>query len=205
MVKRFIDIMASAILLITLSPLFVVLAITNYFFVGAPILFKQARAGIHGKLFTIYKFKTMREAYDVSGKLLSDDIRLTPYGRWLRRASLDELPQLLNVLKGEISLVGPRPLLVEYLPLYNAEQLRRHEVKPGITGWAQVNGRNKLSWEEKFALDVWYVDNHNLWVDIRILLYTLLHIIRPSGITQEGNATMSPFTGSGQKGVEEKI
>jgi len=163
---------------------------------GRPVLFRQQRPGLRGKPFTLYKFRTMRDARTASGELLPDDLRLTTFGKWLRSTSLDELPELFNVLKGEMSLVGPRPLLMEYLPRYSPEQARRHEVKPGITGWAQVNGRNALTWEEKFRMDVWYVDHWNLWLDMKIVLLTIWKVLKREGISAEGSATMPVFTGN---------
>lgn len=177
-------------------PILLLLALLVRVNLGAPVLFKQTRPGRHGKPFTIYKFRTMTNARDAAGQLLPDADRLNRYGRFLRSTSLDELPELINVLKGEMSLVGPRPLLMEYLPLYSPEQARRHEVRPGITGWAQVNGRNAISWEEKFRLDVWYVDNQSLWLDIKILWMTFAKVFKREGISQEGQATMEKFTGS---------
>ena len=162
---------------------------------GSPVLFKQVRPGLHGKPFKMVKFRTMTDERGAEGALLPDAQRLTPFGRFLRASSLDELPELWNVLKGEMSLVGPRPLLMEYLPLYSLEQARRHKVRPGITGWAQVNGRNALSWEEKFKLDVWYVDNRSLWLDIKILWLTVRKVLVREGISADGEATMSKFTG----------
>jgi sugar transferase EpsL len=163
---------------------------------GSPVLFRQARPGLHGRPFTLYKFRTMTDERDASDDLLPDEIRLKRFGRSLRRYSLDELPQLINVMKGELSLVGPRPLLMEYLPLYSAEQARRHDVKPGVTGWAQVNGRNAISWDEKLRLDMWYVDHRNLWLDLKILWLTLVNVIKGEGISQEGRATVEKFRGS---------
>ena len=163
---------------------------------GSPVFFRQMRPGLHGQPFEMIKFRTMTDERGPDGKLLPDADRLTPFGRWLRASSLDELPELWNVLKGDMSLVGPRPLLMEYLPLYSPEQARRHEVRPGITGWAQVNGRNAISWEEKFALDVWYVDNHSLWLDIKILWLTVKKVLVRDGISAAGEATMPKFTGS---------
>ena len=163
---------------------------------GSPVFFRQKRPGRHGKPFEMVKFRTMTNARGPDGQLLPDGLRLTPFGRFLRAASLDELPELWNVLKGDMSLVGPRPLLVEYLPLYSAEQSRRHEVRPGITGWAQVNGRNALSWDEKFKLDVWYVDHRSPWLDIKILWLTVRKVLVREGISAAGEATMSKFTGS---------
>lgn len=163
---------------------------------GLPVFYKQQRPGQGGKLFMIYKFRTMVDAKDIHGDLLPDEQRLTPLGQFLRRFSLDELPELLNVLKGEMSLVGPRPLLMEYLGLYSPEQARRHEMKPGITGWAQVNGRNTVNWDERFKLDTWYIDNWSLWLDCRILGQTLLKVFTQEGISQEGEATMKKFSGN---------
>ncbi len=163
---------------------------------GAPVLFRQTRPGLAGRPFQMIKFRTMRDAVGPDGQPLPDAERLTRFGKWLRSTSLDELPELWNVLKGEMSLVGPRPLLMEYLPLYSPEQARRHEVRPGLTGWAQVNGRNAISWERKFALDVWYVDHQSLWLDLRIILMTVQKIIRRDGISAEGSVTMEKFTGS---------
>ncbi len=167
---------------------------------GRPVLFRQERPGLHGRPFTLVKFRTMRDARDASGALLPDAERLTRFGRFLRATSLDELPELWNVLKGEMSLVGPRPLLVDYLTRYSPEQARRHEVPPGITGWAQIHGRNALGWPERFALDVWYVDNRSLRLDLAILARTFLQIVRREGISAEGHATMPPFEGNGETG-----
>jgi lipopolysaccharide/colanic/teichoic acid biosynthesis glycosyltransferase len=163
---------------------------------GAPILFRQRRPGLHGAPFEMVKFRTMRDAVDAGGQALPDSERLTRLGRFMRASSLDELPELWNVLKGDMSLVGPRPLLIEYLPLYSSEQARRHDVRPGVTGWAQVNGRNAISWDEKFALDVWYVDNRSLWLDLRIIGLTLRKVLRREGISAAGEATMPKFRGS---------
>jgi len=163
---------------------------------GRPVLFRQSRPGLHERSFEIRKFRTMTDDRDTDGNLLADSERLLPFGRFLRSTSLDELPELWNVLKGEMSLVGPRPLLMEYLDLYSEEQARRHEVRPGITGWAQVNGRNALTWEEKFDLDVWYVDNHSLWLDLKILILTIARVFKREGVSQEGHATMERFQGS---------
>jgi sugar transferase EpsL len=162
---------------------------------GAPVLFRQTRPGMGGKPFLMYKFRTMTDQRDTAGNLLPDEKRLTRFGKFLRSTSLDELPELINVLKGEMSLVGPRPLLMEYLGRYSPEQARRHEVRPGITGWAQVNGRNAISWEEKFKLDVWYVDNRSLWLDIKILWMTFVKVFKREGISQEGQATAEKFMG----------
>jgi len=196
MLKRLIDITASGAALVALSP---VLAVTAYKVkkdLGSPVLFKQTRPGLNGKPFEMIKFRTMKDATDKQGNLLPDSERLTPFGQKLRSTSLDELPELWNVLKGDMSLVGPRPLLMEYLPLYNSEQARRHNVRPGVTGYAQVNGRNAISWEEKFKLDTWYVDNQSLWLDIKILANTVKQVLIKEGISAAGEATMSKFTGN---------
>jgi lipopolysaccharide/colanic/teichoic acid biosynthesis glycosyltransferase len=196
-VKRLIDVVAAAAGLVLLSPLMVFVALLVHWRIGPPVLFAQERPGLGGRPFRIWKFRTMREERDAAGDPLPDELRLTRLGRLLRSASLDELPELFNVLRGDMSLVGPRPLLMEYLPLYTPGQARRHEVRPGITGWAQVNGRNAISWEERFALDVWYVDNRSLLLDLRILLLTAAKVLSREGISQEGRATMDQFTGSG--------
>jgi sugar transferase EpsL len=193
--KRLFDVVISLLASLVFLPLLGVLALLIRLKLGTPILFRQQRPGLHGRPFTLYKFRTMTDARDNQGNLLPDADRLTRFGSFLRATSLDELPELINVLKGEMSLVGPRPLLMQYLPLYTPEQMRRHEVQPGITGWAQVNGRNALSWEEKFALDIWYVDHLSLWLDVKILLLTLLKIVKQDGINQPGEATMTPFQG----------
>ena len=196
--KRFIDLVVAAIALLMLAPVFAAVALAVRLSAGRPVLFRQVRAGYKGKSFTLLKFSTMTDARDAQGRLLPDAKRLTRVGKVLRRLSLDELPQLWNVLKGEMSLVGPRPLLVEYLDRYTREQARRHEVKPGITGWAQINGRNEPSWPEKFALDVWYVDHWNLLLDARILWRTARQVFCREGISQPRHATMPEFTGSEQ-------
>ena len=193
--KRLADIAVAAGALAALSPVLLVLWLLVRARMGAPALFRQVRPGLHGRPFEMIKFRTMRDAVGADGRLLSDAERLTPFGRWLRATSLDELPELWNVLKGDMSLAGPRPLLMEYLPLYSPEQARRHEVRPGVTGWAQVNGRNAIGWDQKFALDVWYVDHRTLWLDARILALTVLKIVRRDGISAEGSATMERFTG----------
>lgn len=193
--KRLFDIVCSALALLFLWPVLLVLWLLVRRNLGAPALFRQQRPGLHGRPFMMIKFRTMLDALDADGNPLPDEVRLTRFGRFLRATSLDELPELWNVLKGDMSLVGPRPLLMEYLPLYSPEQARRHEVRPGITGWAQVNGRNALSWPEKFALDVWYVDNRSLLLDLRILLLTVKKVFVREGISAEGQATMSKFTG----------
>jgi sugar transferase EpsL len=196
MIKRFLDLAVAGTGLIVLSPAMLAVAALVWAFMGRPILFTQVRPGQGGRLFTVYKFRTMSDATDARGRPLHDAERLTGLGRFLRRTSLDELPQLWNVLRGDMSLVGPRPLLVEYLPLYSPEQARRHEVRPGITGWAQINGRNAQSWEERLSLDVWYVDHRSLLLDARILWRTLLKLPRSEGVNRPGHATMPRFTGS---------
>lgn len=193
--KRLFDLMVSAGLLLTLSPILLVLYGLVHFKLGAPALFRQVRPGLHGEPFTMVKFRTMTDTRDEKGELLSDSERLTNFGRFLRASSLDELPELWNVLRGEMSLVGPRPLLMEYLPLYSAEQARRHEMLPGITGWAQINGRNAVSWNDKFRLDVWYVDHQSFWLDIRILILTVKKVLVRDGINAAGEATISKFDG----------
>lgn len=198
MIKRLFDIFASFFGLLVLSPIIAIVAWKVRKNLGSPVLFKQVRPGKDGKPFQMVKFRTMRDAVDAEGKPLPDSERLTPFGNWLRSTSLDELPELWNVLKGDMSLVGPRPLLMEYLPLYNPEQYRRHEVRPGVTGWAQVNGRNAISWEEKFKLDVWYVNNHSFWLDIKIVWLTVKKVLVRDGISAEGEATMSKFTGTAE-------
>lgn len=195
--KRVIDIVVSAVSLIFLAPLLLVLATVVRVKLGSPILFRQERPGLGGNGFVIYKFRTMVDAFDADGNVLPDDERLPAFGRFLRSTSLDELPELLNVLKGDISLVGPRPLMMKYLDRYTPEQARRHEVKPGITGWAQINGRNAVSWEDKFRLDVWYVDNWNLWLDVKIIFKTLWMVVTRQGVTQTGHATVEEFMGTG--------
>ena len=194
--KRLLDLMLTIPALSLLSPVMVVVGFLVNLNLGRPVLFRQQRSGLYGKPFTLIKFRTMTDARNIEGNLLSDANRLTPFGRFLRSTSLDELPELFNVLKGEMSLVGPRPLLMKYLPRYTPEQMRRHEVKPGVTGWAQVNGRNALSWEQRFAMDVWYVDNYSLGNDIRILIRTLWIALRREGVNQPGVATMREFMGS---------
>jgi lipopolysaccharide/colanic/teichoic acid biosynthesis glycosyltransferase len=194
--KRLIDFFCSFVCLLMLALPLALLAWQVRRKLGLPVLFTQVRPGLHGKQFKMVKFRTMIDKFGSDGQLLSDAERLTPFGRWLRATSLDELPELWNVLKGDMSLVGPRPLLLEYIPLYSSDQARRHDVRPGITGWAQVNGRNAISWSEKFAFDVWYVDNRSLWLDIRILLMTVLKVLVRDGISAEGEATMPRFEGN---------
>lgn len=194
--KRLFDILASLFALIVFWPVALIIALQVHRKLGSPVIFKQIRPGKDGKPFEMLKFRTMRDAVDADGNPLPDSERMTSFGSFLRSSSLDELPELWNVLKGDMSLVGPRPLLMEYLPLYSPEQYRRHEVRPGISGWAQVNGRNALSWEEKFKLDVWYVDNRSFWLDIKVIYLTLKKVAIREGISAEGEVTMPKFTGS---------
>jgi lipopolysaccharide/colanic/teichoic acid biosynthesis glycosyltransferase len=194
--KRIFDICGAVVGLLVFALPMAVLAWRVRSRLGRPVIFRQERPGLHGRVFRLAKFRTMTDERDAMGALLPDAARLTPFGKWLRATSLDELPSLLNVLKGEMSLVGPRPLLVEYLPLYTPLQARRHEVRPGLTGWAQVNGRNALTWEKKFELDVWYVDNRSLWLDTRILFMTVRKVFARDGINAHNEATMPRFTGS---------
>lgn len=193
--KRAFDFLTTSLLLLGMLPLIAITALAVGLAMGRPVFLHQIRPGRHGRPFVFYKFRTMTQERDASGVLLPDEQRLTAFGRRLRATSLDELPQLWNVLKGDMSLVGPRPLLMEYIPLYSPEQARRHEVRPGITGWAQVNGRNALSWEDRFALDIWYVDHQNFLLDLRILLLTVMRVFQARGISEPGKATMSKFTG----------
>lgn len=195
-IKRSFDILASALGLLILSPLLLILALLVRLNLGSPVFFVQERPGLHEKIFRLYKFRSMRDAVDKNGSELPDEQRLGRFGKLLRASSLDELPELFNVLKGEMSLVGPRPLLVKYLPLYNAEQHRRHDVLPGITGWAQVHGRNAISWEDKFKLDVWYVDNWTPWLDLKILFLTVKKVFIHEGISAENQVTTEEFTGN---------
>lgn len=197
MLKRLLDVLGASLGLLILLPMIFVLVWMVKRNLGSPVLFRQVRPGQHGLPFRMVKFRTMRDAVDFDGQPLPDAERMTPFGRFLRSTSLDELPELWNVLKGDMSLVGPRPLLMEYLSLYTPEQARRHEVRPGITGWAQVNGRNAIGWEKKFELDVWYVDHRSLWLDLKILCLTVKKVLVRDGISAEGEATMSKFTGSG--------
>ena len=194
--KRLFDVLIAGIALVVLAPLLALLALLVRATMGAPVLFRQDRPGLHGAPFTLYKFRTMLDTRDAHGNLLDDDARLTAVGRFLRSTSLDELPELVNILKGDMSLVGPRPLLMEYLLRYTPEQMRRHDVVPGLTGWAQVSGRNALDWDEKFARDVWYVDNRSFLLDLRILVATALIVLRRQGISQPGHATAEKFTGT---------
>jgi len=194
--KRLFDLVAAAGSLCLLWPLLLLLAVLVRIKLGSPVLFKQQRPGLHGKPFYIYKFRSMTDTRDASGDLLPDAERLPPFGCFLRRFSLDELPQLFNVLRGDISLVGPRALLMEYLPLYSKEQARRHEVRPGITGWAQVNGRNAISWDEKFAYDLWYVEHQSFLIDLKILWMTIMKVIAAEGVSQQDHVTMEKFRGT---------
>ena len=195
LIKRTLDIIAASMALILLCPIYLLVARKVAKNLGTPVIFSQQRPGLHGEIFTMKKFRSMRDAKDENGNTLPDSERLTDFGIKLRNSSLDELPGLWSVLKGDMSLVGPRPLLVEYLPLYSKQQARRHNVKPGITGWAQVNGRNAISWQDKFELDVWYVDNQSLWLDIKIILLTIKKVFSQADINADGEATMSKFTG----------
>ncbi|ALZ64264.1 sugar transferase [Bacillus cereus] len=194
--KRLFDVLVSSILIVLALPILLILAILIRVNLGSPIIFKQQRPGMYGKPFYLYKFRSMSDERDKEGNLLPNHMRMTKFGNVIRKFSLDELPQLINVLKGDISLVGPRPLLMEYLNLYTKEQARRHEVRPGITGWAQVNGRNAISWEEKFELDVWYVNNHSFILDMKILFLTALKVVRTEGVNKSENITMPKFTGT---------
>ncbi|MFY0781265.1 sugar transferase [Peribacillus simplex] len=194
--KRIFDFLISFILLVIISPVLVIIGVLIKYNLGSPILFKQTRPGLDGRPFTLYKFRSMNNQNDKHGRPLPDNLRLTRFGNALRKLSLDELPQLVNVVKGDLSLVGPRPLLMEYLPLYNDDQAKRHDVRPGITGWAQVNGRNTISWEEKFKLDVWYVNHQSFFLDVKILLLTIVKVVRSEGVNSGTNETMLPFRGS---------
>ena len=195
-VKKIVDLVIATCILILTSPIIILSMLLVRFFLGAPILFKQDRPGLHGEPFKIIKLRTMRDSSNEHGEQMSDAQRLTVLGKILRKTSIDELPTMINVLKGDMSIVGPRPLLMRYLPLYNEEQSRRHEVKPGVTGWAQVNGRNAISWENKFKLDVWYVDNHSFLLDCKIILRTIGKVLQRKGVTADGEATTSEFLGS---------
>ena len=194
-IKRGLEFIIALIGVILASPILLIIAILVRIKLGSPIFFRQARVGLNGEVFEMIKFRTMKDAYDAEGNLLPDEERLTAFGSFLRKSSLDELPELWNVLKGDMSLVGPRPLLVEYLPLYSERQMKRHQVRPGITGYAQVNGRNNISWGRKFELDVYYVENFSLWLDFKILCQTFMKVLRQTDINQEGNATVERFNG----------
>lgn len=197
--KRIFDLLIALVALIVLSPVLAITALLVRLKLGSPVIFHQPRPGLEARLFRLHKFRTMTDQRDANGELLPDEIRLTSFGKFLRSTSLDELPELWNVIRGEMSLVGPRPLLAKYLERYSPEQLRRHEVRPGITGWAQINGRNALTWEQKFALDVWYVDHHSLWLDVKILALTVWKIVQRDGINEPGQATAQEFMGSQTK------
>ena len=198
-IKRLFDIVTTGIALILLSPVLIVLAILVRLKLGSPVLFCQQRPGLNGKAFTIFKFRTMiNKQYDKSGNIIADSQRLTKFGRFLRNMSLDELPEFLNVLKGDMSLVGPRPLMMKYLDRYTPQQARRHEVKPGITGWAQINGRNNIIWEEKFELDVWYIDNWSIWLDLKILFKSIIAVLKRQDVNKQGQATVDEFMGTQQ-------
>ncbi|MEZ9476224.1 sugar transferase [Vibrio splendidus] len=201
--KRIFDFIVSLTALIVFLPIIGLVAWKIRKNLGSPVLFRQTRPGLSGKSFEMVKFRSMKDAVDATGNPLPDDERMTPFGDKLRSSSLDELPGLWNVLKGDMSLVGPRPLLVQYLPLYNKEQARRHDVRPGITGWAQINGRNAISWEQKFELDVWYVDNRTLWLDIKILFLTVKKVFVKEGISADGHVTIEPFMGSSHQGNDQ--
>lgn len=196
--KRLLDVMIASTALVVLSPVYAIVAYKVRKNLGSPVLFRQVRPGLHGQPFEMIKFRTMKDAVDEHGNPLPDSERLTPFGKILRATSLDEMPELWNVIKGDMSIVGPRPLLMEYLPLYNEEQAKRHNVRPGMTGYAQVNGRNAISWEEKFKLDTWYVENQSLWLDFKIMLKTVKKVLAKDDINAEGEATMSKFTGTKQ-------
>ncbi len=196
--KRVVDVIVSSLGILLFSPILLGVALVIRLKMGTPVFFRQVRPGLQGKPFTMFKFRTMVDARDAKGNLLSDTDRLTIFGQFLRRTSLDELPELYNVIKGEMSLVGPRPLLMQYLDRYTPEQARRHEVKPGITGWAQINGRNAITWEEKFAYDVWYVEHYSFWLDLKIMALTVWKVLKREGISQAGETTMSEFMGSSQ-------
>jgi sugar transferase EpsL len=194
--KRLLDLALAVPALIILSPLLILIALWVRWTIGAPVLFRQQRPGLNGALFTLYKFRTMAEVRETAGRVLSDVDRLTPAGRWLRSTSLDELPELINIIRGDMSLVGPRPLLVQYLPLYSPKQMRRHDVRPGLTGWAQVHGRNNLGWTQKFVLDVWYVDHCSFCLDLQIMALTVSKVLRREGIQQAGQVTIEEFKGN---------
>lgn len=194
-VKRIFDLLISILLCVVLFPMILNILVLIRFKLGTPFLFKQQRPGIHGIPFCLYKFRTMTNEKDENGNLLPDEVRLTSFGKFLRKYSLDELPQLFNVIRGELSLVGPRPLLMEYLPLYSETEFKRHAVKPGITGWAQVHGRNAVTWDERFKLDLWYVDNQSFWIDCKILLLTFKKVVRSDGVSHANHATMPLFKG----------
>jgi sugar transferase EpsL len=202
--KRLFDFVVGLTALLLLFPIILLVTLLVRCYLGKPVVFCQQRPGLLGRPFNIYKFRTMIEAYDSNGDLLSDEERMTALGSFLRKYSLDELPQLFNVIKGDLSLIGPRPLLMEYLPMYSEEQARRHNVRPGISGWAQVNGRNTVSWEDKFKYDVWYVEHHSFWLDMKILWMTFIKVISSEGVSQEGNVTMEKFQGQSNNSQEDR-
>lgn len=199
LVKRIFDFIVSGIVFLLILPVLIIVFILIYLMHGPPVFFRQKRPGLKGEIFECLKFRTMKNSFDENGNPLPDEKRITCFGAFLRNTSLDELPEIINVLKGEMSLVGPRPLLVEYLPLYSPRHSRRHDVKPGITGWAQVNGRNAISWNEKFELDIWYVENWSLMLDLKILILTIWHVFSRTGISAKGHATMPKFSGYGSE------
>lgn len=201
-IKRFFDFVSALLALIVFSILLAVVTVLVKVKLGSPVIFKQERPGLNNKVFTLYKFRTMTDERDENGELLPDEVRLTKFGKFLRNTSIDELPELINILKGDMSVIGPRPLLVQYIPLYNEHQARRAEVKPGLSGWAQVNGRNSVTWEDKFDMDVYYVDNYSLALDIKILFMTVKNVIKREGISSDTSATMEPFTGTPEKKEE---
>lgn len=201
-IKRFFDFVSALLALIVFSILLAVVAVLVKVKLGSPVIFKQERPGLNNKVFTLYKFRTMTDERDENGELLPDEVRLTKFGQFLRNTSIDELPELINILKGDMSVIGPRPLLVQYIPLYNEHQARRAEVKPGLSGWAQVNGRNSVTWEDKFDMDVYYVDNYSLALDLKILFMTVKNVIKREGISSDTSATMEPFTGTPEKKEE---
>lgn len=201
-IKRFFDFVSALLALIVFSLLLAVVAVLVKIKLGSPVIFKQERPGLNNKVFTLYKFRTMTDERNENGELLPDEVRLTKFGQFLRNTSIDELPELINILKGDMSVIGPRPLLVQYIPLYNKHQARRAEVKPGLSGWAQVNGRNSVTWEDKFEMDVYYVDNYSLALDLKILFMTVKNVIKREGISSDTSATMEPFTGTSEKKEE---
>lgn len=201
-IKRFFDFVSALLALIVFSLLLAVVAVLVKIKLGSPVIFKQERPGLNNKVFALYKFRTMTGERDENGELLPDEVRLTKFGQFLRNTSIDELPELINILKGDMSVIGPRPLLVQYIPLYNKHQARRAEVKPGLSGWAQVNGRNSVTWEDKFDMDVYYVDNYSLALDLKILFMTVKNVIKREGISSDTSATMEPFTGTAEKKEE---
>lgn len=203
-IKRFFDFISALLALIVFSLLLAVVAVLVKVRLGSPVIFKQERPGLNNKIFTLYKFRTMTDERDENGELLPDEVRLTKFGQFLRNTSIDELPELINILKGDMSVIGPRPLLVQYIPLYNEHQARRAEVMPGLTGWAQVNGRNSVTWEDKFDMDVYYVDNYSLALDIKILFMTVKNVIKREGINSDTSATMEAFTGTSEKREEKE-